>query len=180
MKAFLIIVGAAIAIFLIAIYFLKKWTVKNNNPVTSIKFNGCMGFRLGDKKEYVFSRINHLKLMNEEEKENHQLMNGFGPTQRRASVSTSVGLFNNVERVSFHFDSDVLCSIMIHINPTQTDRMSISEILVSNLTSSLGSPAHTFNSATAWENGAYLVSITNDLNDENPYIYISDRRLNRI
>jgi len=55
MKTILIIAGLLVFMIL----FSRRNRKKVSNPIDTIKFGSCMGFKIGDSKQFVLSRINH-------------------------------------------------------------------------------------------------------------------------
>jgi len=145
---------------------LKEFVINTGNPIDSINFKGCMGFFLGDSKEFVLSRIEHLELMNEEEKES--LDNDFflyGSYSRTDIIRTSCGLFNNIKKISFFFNGDLLNSIHIDIFPQQTDISNLIDIIKQKIINNVGKPEVEVKNAASWIGKNSIINI-NQVNNE--------------
>lgn len=108
-------ISIAVVITLIILFYTNAYLFKRKlNPIDSLSFEGCMGIRLGDKRDFVISRINHLKLLSSEEKIDYERLK---LADIHNFISTSKKLFNNVNTITFGFNSDgVLDTIMIYLN----------------------------------------------------------------
>lgn len=155
MKTILII--AALLIFLIL--FSRRNRKQVSNPIDTIFFGSCMGFKIGDGKKFVLSRINHLKLMNNEEKENYDVEEqmGFGTLSDR-TISTSNSLFNNIKNISFRVTNNKLSSIHISLKPEQVDKQTLINVIEKRISSNIGNPI--FNGT--WKNGNHVVVLEKD------------------
>ena len=92
--------------------------------------------------------------------------NDFGGTY---SITTFNGLFNNVEHISFMFNSqDILRSILINIIPEQCDIMSMKDILELNKDRLIGKPLYITTENSIWKRGNSIVHL-----ETNPSMYIS-------
>lgn len=115
--------------------FLKKGSSINEmniNPIDTISFEGCMGFKLGDSYEFVLSRIDHLNLMNSAEKEDFELMKIY--KNITLPITTSSNLFNNIKNVSFHFNNfNQLSGILIKLTDVDTDKQTLISVITKRL-----------------------------------------------
>ena len=151
MKTILIIAGLVVFVIL----FSRRNRRKVSNPIDTIKFGSCMGFKIGDRKQFVLSRINHLKLMSNEEKEDFDLEEkmGSGAVLSQRMISTSKGIFNNIEGVSFTITNDKLTSIHISLKPEQTDQQTLTNFIEKRIISNNGNTI--FNGT--WKKGNYII-----------------------
>lgn len=151
-----VIVFAVLAIGAFVIFIYSRNMINNNhnefgsiNPIDSISFDGCMGFRLGDSREYVMSRILHLNLINEEEK---QTIESMRILRVNLPISTSSGLFNNIDTVSFHFNRmNSLSGVLIHLTDKEIDKGKLIQVLYGKLNTILGSRGIPFEKAVYWK-----------------------------
>lgn len=156
MKTILIIA----ALLVLLILFSRRNRKKASNPIDTVKFGSCMGFKIGDSKEFVHSRINHLKLMNNEEKEHYDLEEqmGFGTVLADRMISTSNNLFNNIKHISFTITNNKLSSIHISLKPEQVDKQTLTNIIEKRISSNIGNPIF----SNTWKNGNYVVALEKD------------------
>jgi len=138
-----------ISIFLVAIsvlYFFYRLGRKSG-PIDTIKIDGCLGFKIGDKRELVESRIKHLNLLTDIERENYKIKSRLISD----SITTSTKLFNNIENITFRFNpNDVLSTIFIVLNNEQCDNTTLMEILINKIIGFLGSYTFSDNESMVW------------------------------
>jgi len=162
------ILAIIVVVVIFSIYKYGKSAKKRvSNPIDTIAFNSCMGFKLGDSKAFVLSRIKHLGLMNAEEKEDYDFENqmGYDKVLMYRHISTSRKKFNNIEDITFHITSNILSSIYISLKAEQCDDSTMVSIIEKKLTSQLGVPKYD----KAWMKGDRVVV----LNKDDMYVIIS-------
>ncbi len=104
---------------------------KKLNPIDSITFNGCMGFKIGDGYDFVVSRIKHLNLLSAQQKETFVFLK---ERVEYMPIEACSNMFNNVKLLQFIFDNrGSLEKIYIHINPDQYDLESMYGVLIVRL-----------------------------------------------
>lgn len=91
-----VIVVASVLFVLICLHRAFK-IVENPNPIKTLQFNGTMGFRIGDSRDFVLSRILHLKLVESQQ----QLDEICEAAKKQARISMEISVanrkFNNVD-----------------------------------------------------------------------------------
>ena len=138
-----------ISIILVAIsvlyYFYRLG--RKSGPIDTIKIEGCLGFKIGDKRDLVESRIKHLNLLTDIERENYKIKSRLTSN----SITTSTKMFNNIENITFRFNSnDVLSTIFIVMNNEQCDNTTLMEILINKISGFLGSYTFSDNESMVW------------------------------
>lgn len=108
----------------------SKKQAMSSNPVDGIRFNGIMGFMLGDSYEFCLSRLRHLDLL----VNNDDLSNGY----YSGVVAWGKNTFNNVNEVRFVFDNKKLTSIVIDIDFSKDGISDMFEILTIRIYKVLG------------------------------------------
>lgn len=134
MKVFLIILGIVAALFVLFMIFAMKSSSRaatNINPITSIGYGECMGFRLGDRWDFVLSRMKHVGLITSEQqaqyvkdyKEESAERKRLGMDKLPGGMSfefiASPNMVN-IENIEFHTSKGELDSIIIKLTPEQT------------------------------------------------------------
>lgn len=135
-----------ILVVVIIIYLLYR-KGRKSGPIDSIKIDGCLGFRIGDKRDYVESRIKHLNLLTDIDRENYQIKSRLISD----SITTSTKMFNNIENITFRFNSNnVLSTIFIVMNNEQCDNATLMEILIKKFSVFLGSYSFSDTESMVW------------------------------
>lgn len=171
------VVLIVVAVIIILYFISKKKSVKYSNPIDTIRFDGCMGFKLGDSKDFVFSRIKHLSLMNEKEKELHKYResNNLNVGYSDKLISSEL-LFNNIENVIFYFEFGFLRGISIKIKPEQMDITSISNVIKRRINRKFGDNSTTLSGSFIWKKDRNVISFDIDKINDSASIYITDKR----
>ena len=142
----ILIIIAAIAFIVFAAKVLLGTTKKHamsSNPVDGIRFNGIMGFMLGDSYEFCLSRFKHLNLL--------VYADGLSNGNYSGVVEWGKNTFNNVNEVRFVFDNKILTSIVIDIDFSKDGITDMYGILVSRICRILGAePIFSDAKQTAW------------------------------
>lgn len=141
---------------------------ETENPLTTISYEGCLGFKIGDPKNFVKSRIEHLKIGDvEETDEVSQYFRKNSPI-----ITAATGKFNSIECITFHFNpGGALGSILITLKAEQHEEESIWLILGSELKLRLGEPINTTEQYVLWKRGNSIVHLERD---EGFYLCISN------
>ncbi len=162
---FILVIIAVIVVF--SIYGYGKSAKKRvSNPIDTIVFNSCMGFVLGDSKAFVLSRIEHLGLMNDKEKEDYDFDEvGLYKFITDRSISTSSDKFNNIDTVSFCITTDILTSIHISLKADHCDAHTMISIIENRFTNKFGAPEYD----KTWRKGNRIIV----LDEDDMYINIS-------
>lgn len=136
---YIMIIAISIILTLIILFYVNSfYSRKKLNPIDSLSFEGCMGIRLGDKRDFVISRINHLKLLSSEEKTDYERLK---LADIHNFISTSRELFNNVGSVVFGFGTDgALETIIINLNNEINTYDDLCEIIRNRLDRILKTP----------------------------------------
>jgi hypothetical protein len=152
-----------ISIFLVAIsvlYYLYRLGRKSG-PIDTIKINGCLGFKIGDKRDSVESRIKHLNLLNNTNIDDYQIKSRL----INDSITTSTKMFNNIEDITFRFNSnEVLSTIFIVMNNEQCDNANLMEMLINKISGFLGSYSFSDNESMAWVSNKTKVVLAKNKN----------------
>ena len=167
------ILGGIVIVFVFLALYYKNKMIMSGNPINTIDYDRCLGFKIGDRRDLVMSRIKHLDLLSAKEKEDIEkhIKSGYGNDR----ISTSSGKFNNVGSMSFIFNNkNILNSIFISIEPTQCDKESMIEILGVSIEKSVGVPFHKSNGNTVWKRGNSIIDFESK---SSMYISISNQTL---
>jgi hypothetical protein len=159
-----------ISIVLVAIsvlyYFYRLG--RKSGPIDTIKIDGCLGFKIGDKRDLVESRIKHLNLLTDIERENYKIKSRLISD----SITTSTKIFNNIENITFRFNSnDVLSTIFIVTNNEQCDNANLMGILINKISGFLGNYSFSDNESMVWVRNSNSVVLS--INEEVVSICIS-------
>jgi len=156
---FIFIIIAVVVVFSVYRYG-KSANKRVSNPIDTIVFNSCMGFKLGDSKAFVLSRIEHMGLMNSEEKEDYDFNNEtkLYDLLTDSPISTSSGKFNNIDTVSFCITSDILTSIHISLKADHCDAHTMISIIEKRFTNKFGSPEFD----KTWRKGNSIIVLDKD------------------
>lgn len=142
MVILLIVVVVIVAITAKILIGAKKASI-SSNPVDGIRFNGIMGFVLGDSYEFCLSRLRHLNLL----VNNDDLSNG----NYSGVVAWGKNTFNNVNEVRFVFYNKILTSIVIDIDFSKDGITDMYGMLISRICRILGTePIFSDAKQTAW------------------------------
>ncbi len=134
MKTAVIIIICVLALLIVfAMLKRKAKATMTNQPLYAISKDGFLGFVIGDTFKFVWSRINHLGLMNQKEmddfKSNMEVMQmiGFGSNTIRMAKNK----FEGIDYISMSFDErNCLNSIMVYVNnkPNTTAKAYMKEL----------------------------------------------------
>jgi hypothetical protein len=136
MKIFLFIV---LAIILIAFFIKRK--AKNSNPIDSITKNGMLGMQLGDTKEFVISRLNHLGLSY---KDTSSILD--------ASIITAENVYNHIDHIHLGFKQGKLDCISIYFVDKKRETKEFAEIIAYRISTRLGQWTYSY---TTEKDGIY-------------------------
>lgn len=152
MVILLIIVVVVIVAITAKILIGTKKVSMSSNPVDGIRFNGIMGFVLGDSYEFCLSRLRHLDLL----VNNDDLSNGICS----GVVAWGKNTFNNVNEVRFVFDNKKLTSIVIDIDFSKDGISDMFEILTIRICKVLGQkPYACTRTQSVWGNSKGQVAL---------------------
>lgn len=170
------ILGFVAAIGVIFFLYFKASFIKYGNPVNTVNYDGFLGFKLGDSRELVVSRIKHLKLFSEEEKQLFDFM-----TKNKIDndcLSTSNKLYNNIKGITFFTRNNKLTSMYFSLFDEQGDINSIVEVVTDILKRRLGEPKENRSGCLMWESGYKEVVFAIDNKEINDVcVFINDKRI---
>lgn len=71
------------------------------NPIDTLTYDGILGMKIGDRRDFAMARIKRLKLLSDiDVSEQPLVFSGF----KDDSITVARGLFNNIEKVGISFD----------------------------------------------------------------------------
>ena len=120
MAIFIIILCLLLVFGVITARLAKKTkSMMMNDPLFALSNRGFLGFVLGDSKNFVWSRINHLGLMTQEEiddyKSNARIMEMVGGIDFN-SINVAKNKFEEINQICLGFNKeDLLNSIMVYV-----------------------------------------------------------------
>jgi len=134
MKTAVIIIICVLALLIVFAMLKRKAKVTmTNQPLYAISKNGFLGFVIGDTFKFVWSRINHLGLMNQKEmdefKRNMEVMQMMGIGSN--TIHMAKNKFEEIDSISMGFDGrNCLNSIMVYVKdkPNTTAKEYMKEI----------------------------------------------------
>lgn len=93
------IIGVVISLIVLN-YFSKRF-YRKMNPIDTLTYDGILGMKIGDRRDFAMARIKRLKLLNDiDVSEQPLVFSGF----KDDSITVARGLFNNIEKVGISFD----------------------------------------------------------------------------
>ena len=168
--------GFIAAFGLVFFLYFKAYFIKYGNPVNTLNYDGFLGFKLGDSREFVVSRIKHLKLFSEEEKQLFDFM-----TKNKIDndcLSTSNKLYNNIKGITFFTKNNKLSSMCFTLFEEQGEMSSIVEVVSGILKRSLGEPKENRSEYLLWENGyREVVFVINDKEIDGVCVFVNDKSI---
>lgn len=139
---FIIVVMSILLIVVVTWVILRENYIRNANPIQTISYNGCMGFRIGDSYDMVASRMIHLRMAGENEvKEQTTYNNNKDDDDYIVLASLCRGVYNNVDSINFIFDKKKnLESILVKIWSEQEDISVVTNLITKIINSKLRAP----------------------------------------
>jgi hypothetical protein len=171
-----------VAIFLIVLFIrilLRENYIINANPLSTLAYNECLGFRLRDSCGMVESRMNHLRLVNEQKLKNQSQYNFTNNNNDGVLTVPCRGKYNNIDSINFIFNDDTLESILVKFWPEQSEINIIINLSSKLAQSRIGRPKDMRidkddNVVYAyWESGDSAIKLEN--NGENSCLFIASR-----
>lgn len=135
-----IMIVISIGIFVLILLHIIDRLPSKSNPLDSISFSECMGFRIGDSKRSVMSKIKRRKLLTPLELDTHRYFQGLYNNEGLRMPDFTIiyhNTFDNIEDISLYFERNRLSNIYIQFKP-HFDSFDIIKDLVQR---KVGSPA---------------------------------------
>lgn len=148
--------------------FFKKKNIECIDPKNSIRYDGCMGFKIGDSENFVLSRIAHLGIMNDDEEmeykneKEYEYPWGF-------SITTCSGRYNGIKNMVLSITNGMLRSITIYFDYPLSEISLRKRELTLDLSKNLGPLFIDDAKHSTWKNVNRIV----DLSIESGMMYIN-------
>ena len=168
-------------IIVILVVVLFVWYIKtkarNSNPIDSISYSGMLGFKIGDKMNFVLSRAKHLRLLTSKEFdkiiEDRDIMRDV--MGMHSGFSVAKNRFNNVDELYFGTnDGKIVTSMLIEIDWSSVGLEDMKDILEMRLSRNLGNPISRGRGGVAWRKQAQIVALC--VEQDKLFISINDAR----
>ena len=109
-----------------------KKSLKEMNPINSIRFDGTLGFRIGDSLPFALSRLRHLSIKIEGEGTAgfDMVMGDNWRATTGCRLTVGVGLFNNIKEISISFNrTDEISGFLIYVDYEKEGRVFMSDFI---------------------------------------------------
>lgn len=138
-------------------FFLKRYSRKMN-PMNTLSYDGILGIKIGDSRDFALSRIKHLKLLNDADVLEQPLIFKYGFDTEY--ITAARGMFNNIEKVGINFDkSGTVNGFSINFENYFGNLRETFRSVNSKIDSKIGKPVYTDNNAILWRNGDNCIHV---------------------
>lgn len=152
-----------VSVIAFILFLIKRFANKLKivaNPIDTLNYDGCLGFRIDDPADFVLSRIKHmgLEITNKNKNEIINL------SKSNFTIYIADGFYNNIQTLMFFVSDYKMCGAFMKVKP-EVDEYNISEIkdmLTNRLSKRLGKPCLENNERIVWSNNINVIEI-------NPY-----------
>lgn len=153
------IIGIAVACIMFLLFMNRGQ--RKMNPVNSLSYDGILGIKIGDSKEFVVSRIKHLKLLNEADVRDQPMIFKYG--FETSFISFGRGVYNNIEKIGIGFDKSVrVDSLSIDFENYHSNMKETFNSVRYKIEDVLGKPTFVESDSITWLSGNKCVGIYND------------------